>query len=141
MSTIPDFADFREGKSIRAKLSGKAKLRTKSAQRSRWFRQKRKWRKKYNLYLRSDEWKEKREERLKLCNGMCEFCHVAPAAHVHHVTYARVFKERIEDLRGICLDCHGKEHGRKFKSFKKPEVRGTEEADFDDEVNNREVDQ
>jgi len=137
---LDHFAAFRRRtKKVRAKLPRRVKLRLKNKRKNKWFREKRKWRKKYNVYLRSPEWKAKREERLKLCNNICEYCAKAPASHVHHLTYERIFNEDINDLKGICLDCHESIHGRKLgwgrkkkKKQSKPELpSGTKEVDFD----------
>ncbi len=137
---IDNFANFRRNPKFRARLPRSLKIRNNKKRKNKWYRQKRKWRKKYNEYLRSPEWKAKREERLKICNNICEYCGKAPAAHVHHLTYERIYNETMDDLRGICLDCHEREHpGKKFKKFavkskrkkrKGPENQGTEEVDF-----------
>lgn len=120
------FANFRRRPKFRAKLPRKANLRSQ-----KWFRDRRKWRKKYREYLLSEAWKKKRERRLKKCNGICEYCHVSPAVHVHHITYKRVFKEWLKDLRGICIACHKKKHpGKKFFTPNKPKPSNTIEVEF-----------
>lgn len=135
---VDNFAAFRrKAKKVRAKLPRGIKLRLKNKRKAKWFRKKRQWRKKYNDYLDSAEWKAKRQQRLDKCGNTCEYCKTAPAVHVHHVTYERVFNEDIDDLRGICLDCHESIHGRRLgwkkKRKKKRKVdppSGTKEVEF-----------
>jgi hypothetical protein len=114
----------------RIKLPDKVKLRANK--RSKWFREKKRWLKQYNAYLRSEKWKIKREKRLKICKGICEICNSAPAVHVHHLNYKRVFKERMSDLKGICIACHKKAHpGKKFSlENQKESIDGTKEVEF-----------
>ena len=98
-----------------------------------WKKKKRAWRRKYRAYLLTDGWSKRRAKRLKKCGGICEYCKKAPAQHVHHVTYKRVFKEWTRDLRGICIECHEKLHGKKFRKRRKkpkPENVGTHEVKF-----------
>ena len=67
----------------------------------------------YQLYLCSREWAEKRQAVRSRCNGMCERCRNAPMSHVHHLTYERKFNEDPADLQGLCLPCHEYTHGRR----------------------------
>jgi hypothetical protein len=60
----------------------------------------------YKEYLASREWALKREAVRKRCGNVCERCHKAPHENTHHVTYARVGNERLEDLLGVCRKCH-----------------------------------
>ena len=126
-------AAFRRGqKSISVKLPRKVKLTAKDRS-NKWRNERRRWRKKYRAYLLSPEWKKRRERRLKRCNGICEYCKSAAAIQVHHLTYKRVFKEWISDLRGICLNCHKALHpGKRFRKFpaKRERNLGTQSIDF-----------
>ena len=45
----------------------------------------------YPAYLRSLEWKEKRQAVFKRANFVCEECHKEEATEVHHLTYDRIF--------------------------------------------------
>lgn len=63
-------------------------------------------REKYNLYLCSREWWTVRDEVKTRCNGMCERCRRDEMAHVHHLTYIRKYREKPEDLQGLCKGCH-----------------------------------
>ena len=60
-----------------------------------------------NVYLKSDEWRHKRELVLTRDNWKCVRCG-APATQVHHKRYAkrRIGKEPIEWLESVCKDCH-----------------------------------
>jgi 5-methylcytosine-specific restriction endonuclease McrA len=64
----------------------------------------------YYKYMRSPEWKAKRDEALKLANYTCTYCgRKAPKwpLEVHHLTYIRFGYEDVErDLRVLCVECH-----------------------------------
>lgn len=65
----------------------------------------------YEEYLRSGEWKHKREIARRRALGRCEFCGGA-MAHVHHVRYPkRLGDEPLSDLIAVCKSCHDKSHG------------------------------
>ncbi len=66
----------------------------------------------YIDYLKSEKWKELRLEIMKRDNFLCKKCKTEKACHVHHLTYERLGRERLEDLISICLDCHKKEHDK-----------------------------
>ena len=68
-------------------------------------------REKYNAYLCSREWALRRQKVIKRCGGICERCCDAKVTHVHHLTYARKYNERTEDLQGLCEPCHKHTHG------------------------------
>jgi 5-methylcytosine-specific restriction endonuclease McrA len=65
----------------------------------------------YQEYLTSDAWIERRDRVLKRAKGLCEKCG-RQAAHVHHKTYVRIYNEADDDLIAICVDCHSVEHHR-----------------------------
>jgi hypothetical protein len=60
----------------------------------------------YREYLSSPEWRAKRAAVIARCNGVCERCHKYLVDEVHHLTYANVFNEPLEELRGLCKPCH-----------------------------------
>src|SRR3954469_18543490 len=60
----------------------------------------------YNGYLRSAEWKMRREGILLRSQGRCEKCARRMPIQVHHLTYERVGNELPEDLAALCFDCH-----------------------------------
>lgn len=65
----------------------------------------------YKGYLASTCWSARRLAVLSRADGRCEECHAADATEVHHVTYARVGRERLGDLLGLCTTCHNGHHG------------------------------
>lgn len=67
----------------------------------------------YEAYLRSPEWAEKRAAVLARARGRCEVdpC-VRAAAHVHHTRYPKVLgDEALSDLLAVCVDHHDLLHG------------------------------
>ena len=64
----------------------------------------------YIDYLQSETWKEKRNERLKKDNYCCQLCGKKEKLEVHHLTYARLGNEEMEDLVTLCHACHEKQH-------------------------------
>jgi 5-methylcytosine-specific restriction endonuclease McrA len=65
----------------------------------------------YHRYLMSKRWAAKRQKVMARCRWICERCHHAGATEVHHKTYARVYRERLTDLLGLCRPCHQFVHG------------------------------
>lgn len=65
----------------------------------------------YCEYLNSPEWKSRRQAVRERCKGICERCSKYRVDEVHHLTYAHVFKEPLEDLQGLCRPCHSFTHG------------------------------
>ena len=65
----------------------------------------------YQVYLASREWAVRREAVRKRSGNRCERtledqrC-VGQQESVHHLTYARIGNELLEDLLGVCNDCH-----------------------------------
>lgn len=67
------------------------------------------WFDKYSTYLKSPEWREKRDLVLKRDNYKCQCCLIALATQVHHKSYAFVDMNGSEpafDLVSICMPCH-----------------------------------
>jgi hypothetical protein len=73
------------------------------------------WRAAYRLYLRSNAWTQKRRGVLRRVGGMCQLCKSEIRLHVHHVSYANVGREPMEDLRCLCRNCHQLRHLHGFK--------------------------
>ena len=67
---------------------------------------------KYQAYLASREWCEKREAVRERAGNKCERCCLLPMDACHHLTYARKYNERLEDLQAICTPCHEFTHGK-----------------------------
>lgn len=68
-------------------------------------------REKYQAYLCSREWAEKRNIVIARACKACERCNISPISHVHHLTYIRKYNEHPDDLQGLCKDCHEFTHG------------------------------
>jgi len=60
----------------------------------------------YKAYLASREWALKREAVRRRGGNKCERCKTGPQDAVHHLTYANVGNEPLEDLQAICNPCH-----------------------------------
>jgi len=75
---------------------------------------------KYRAYLLSPTWAAIKLDLLHARGQRCERCQKKTKyLQVHHLTYARIFKEEPEDLLLVCDKCHKKEHGITKKN-KKP---------------------
>ena len=72
-------------------------------------------REKYGLYLASREWGVLKEAVHKRAGGTCERCRKNPIGAVHHQTYVRKYQEQLDDLVGLCKDCHAFTHGKSDK--------------------------
>jgi 5-methylcytosine-specific restriction endonuclease McrA len=69
------------------------------------------YKQRYYDYLKSDEWKKKRLERLKLDNFICQNCgNKSGRLDVHHTTYDTLYNESIYDIITLCHPCHFKLH-------------------------------
>jgi len=63
----------------------------------------------YKKYIRSDEWQQKRKERLALDNHRCKNCGGRRGLEVHHKNYDSLFNENVSsDLITQCKECHDK---------------------------------
>ncbi len=63
-------------------------------------------------YLKSDEWKRKRDAVMSFAWSICENegC-TNEAKQVHHLNYERIGEEGLEDLQALCPKCHMQKHG------------------------------
>lgn len=65
-------------------------------------------------YYETEHWKEYRQFRhglnRRLFGGLCEMCRSCPAGHIHHLTYARLYRELPFDTAAVCEQCHTTEH-------------------------------
>jgi hypothetical protein len=68
----------------------------------------------YDEYLRSPEWKERRDRIVKRDRGQCQSCTSKSQLQVHHMTYERIGNEHDDDLVTVCHACHQRIHGRKL---------------------------
>ncbi len=60
----------------------------------------------YALYLRSPEWRHKRNLVLNRDHRKCRVCEGKKKLEVHHLTYARKYNESLYDLVTLCETCH-----------------------------------
>jgi len=67
---------------------------------------------KYAAYLCSREWSVLKEAVRDRSAGICERCSANLMDHVHHLTYARKYKEDFVDLQACCKACHEFIHGK-----------------------------
>jgi hypothetical protein len=67
----------------------------------------------YLAYLKSPQWRALREQVLARDKYQCFECGARGRLEVHHTTYARIFKEDIDDLITLCRACHEEEHTTK----------------------------
>jgi hypothetical protein len=74
----------------------------------------------WHRYMASREWQVLRQAVAERSQGQCERCLCGEASEVHHLTYRRRFRERLEDLQHVCAPCHA------YLSAKRPDdpVRG-----------------
>jgi hypothetical protein len=64
------------------------------------------WWIKYNRYLLTPEWQDKRERVLERDAYLCQACLKRRASQAHHLNYKRVFNEPLFDLVAVCTTCH-----------------------------------
>lgn len=65
----------------------------------------------YREYLRTDEWKARRQLHLEHAGGRCQMCNSEDHdLHVHHRTYTNRGHERFNDLIALCPPCHSAFH-------------------------------
>lgn len=62
----------------------------------------------YEQYLRSQQWKIKRQEKAKLVEYVCEICGKIERENfeIHHKTYKNFTHEKMSDLMFLCKECH-----------------------------------
>lgn len=56
----------------------------------------------YAAYLQSEAWAEKRIKAIHRAGGRCAACGSSSKIQIHHLTYARVFREEYGDLVALC---------------------------------------
>lgn len=69
---------------------------------------------KYKAYLKSAAWRLLRKLVLARADGLCEQCRTPfgeGRKTVHHVTYIRLYHERLSDLLAVCDPCNRRYHG------------------------------
>lgn len=77
-----------------------------------------------SVYLKSDDWKSLRSERLSVANFKCEICgDDSVPLDVHHIKYRKLFNVGRKDLRALCRQCHNAVH-RLLKKYNKLKTLG-----------------
>ena len=79
----------------------------------------------YDEYLLSEKWKQKRQRVMLRADGQCEGCGEKPATEVHHLTYANCFDEFLFELAAVCHTCHIRYHKQREERLLRP---GAEES-------------
>lgn len=64
----------------------------------------------YREYLVSDHWFAFRDYVFSKKGYRCELCRATECIELHHLTYARLGHERIEDVRPLCRLHHRQQH-------------------------------
>jgi chlorite dismutase len=65
----------------------------------------------YQVYLRSNAWRHKRQRIIKRANGRCETCrNTTNRLEVHHYDYSNLGNEPECDLFAVCNYCHKRIH-------------------------------
>ena len=73
--------------------------------RAEWFAE-------HDDYLRTPEWRAKRQRVLERCGGLCEGCREARATQVHHLSYEHWKCELLWELVAVCDACHEAAHSK-----------------------------
>jgi 5-methylcytosine-specific restriction endonuclease McrA len=60
----------------------------------------------------SAAWRRRRWAVIRRAGRRCQRCGACGSLDVHHLTYARLGRERPGDLVAVCAPCHGALHGR-----------------------------
>jgi 5-methylcytosine-specific restriction endonuclease McrA len=64
----------------------------------------------YDKYMQTWQWRVMRRKAMKRAKGKCQFCAERKPKVVHHLTYERLFFERLTDLLALCFTCHALMH-------------------------------
>lgn len=76
----------------------------------------------YVEYMKSEEWKNKALERLKIDEFNCVLCGAMGVLEVHHISYKRLGNEDVyRDLVSVCPRCHILLHNY-YKRIKTPKA-------------------
>jgi len=67
------------------------------------------YKEKYREYLRSNDWKIKKSNKLKKTKN-CAICNKKNNLDIHHIFYKSWYDVENSDLRILCRECHYKTH-------------------------------
>jgi uncharacterized protein with PIN domain len=74
----------------------------------------------YHDYLKSEQWEIKRQEKFKQVGKRCQVCNGSYRLQIHHRTYDRIGKEKLDDLTVLCSTCHKLFHDNgRLKKYRK----------------------
>lgn len=65
----------------------------------------------YQIYLKSKHWRERRLQAIKDVGSACQICGSEVELQVHHLNYDNLGHEEDNDLIVACEVCHKKHHG------------------------------
>jgi 5-methylcytosine-specific restriction endonuclease McrA len=71
--------------------------------------------KEYGKYLRSKEWKEKRDQFRNTWGNKCACCGSTEKLHIHHLNYECLGNETFKDVILLCKGCHLSTHNGRLK--------------------------
>lgn len=64
----------------------------------------------YSQYIASDRWRKFRARVIRERGSMCERCGKVGSVQAHHISYARLGREKPEDVKLYCKPCHDLMH-------------------------------
>lgn len=79
------------------------------------------------------DWEDRKAELRLLKNGRCETCRTADYLQAHHkVPFWQGGSNKLDNLELLCIDCHGKEHGKDFRrdGFDEHQSKLTDKEEF-----------
>jgi hypothetical protein len=77
---------------------------------------------KRQAYYCSPQWGQLRRQVIERSGGLCERCDMRRGTAVHHLTYIRLYREKLTDLMHICEACHEYTHG-KYRTWERKDPR------------------
>ena len=70
----------------------------------------------YHRYLKSDQWRDKREQAFRIHGRRCNACGSRKRLEINHLHYKTLFNEDpATDLEVLCSPCHRQHHGLTFR--------------------------
>lgn len=68
------------------------------------------WMSAYEMHLGSPKWARLKAKVWERCGNRCEGCREREPVELHHLTYARVGNELLNDVIAYCRQCHRAAH-------------------------------
>lgn len=78
----------------------------------------------YDKHLLSPLWGKKKAKIHRRDGNRCQVCGENKMFDVHHLTYERVFVEKLSDLVLLCPSCHRKVHRGIYNCGEKEDIAG-----------------